>query len=164
MQKSNEGILSLFLLISSILIVINAVISLILGFITASYAIGIVSILETSIVLRIIIFPLFAIIGLVIGYLIFHYSMVLKTNFSGVNWVTLIIIAIVAFIFDSGYILGALLALIVGVIGYVMKSNLFDFNTLFSGVLGTRICPRCGFVNRGNANFCSSCGEPFIKH
>ncbi len=160
----NGGLLSLALLISSILIVINAVISLVLGIVTSSYTTGVVSILESAIILRIIVFIVFSVIGLFIGYMIFRYSMSLRTNFSSVNWVSLIILSIVSFIFDSGYIIGALIALGVGVIGYMMQNNLFDFNTFFSGTLGTRICPRCGYVNRGNANFCSSCGEPFLKH
>ncbi len=163
MQRTNGGILSLALLISSILIVINAVISLVLGLVVSSFTTGIVTISESMIIFRIVIFPIFTVVGLFIGYIIFRYSMSLRNSFSSVNWVTLIIISIIAFIFDSGYILGALLALGVGVVGYIMQNNLFDFNNLFTGTLGTRICPRCGYVNRGNANFCSSCGEPFLK-
>ena len=164
MQRINGGILSLALLISSILIVLNAVVSLILGVITSSYATGIINILETVIIIRIIISLVFSAIGLFIGYMIFRYSISLRTNFSSINWVTLIILSIVSFIFDSGYVIGALLALGVGIVGYMTQNNIFDFNNLYSGALGTRICPRCGYVNRGNANFCSSCGEPFIKH
>jgi hypothetical protein len=67
MQRINGGILSLALLISSILIVLNAVVSLILGVITSSYATGIINILETVIIIRIIISLVFSAIGLFIG-------------------------------------------------------------------------------------------------
>ena len=162
MSPEYRGMLSLGLLISSIIIMINAAVSFILGVLVGSFTTGVITLVSHPFSILIFVFLVFAIIGLFIGYNLFRISMGMKVGGYSTNWTFIIILAILAFIFDSGYIIGALIALIVGIGGYVLENNLINLKHYGFGTIGTRICPKCGYVNSGNANFCSSCGNPFL--
>lgn len=162
MNDEMKRLLSLGLFLASILIILNAAISFIFGVVTGSLSVGIIDLSSHPIILSFaILFIVFAIIGGFIGYTIFRIAERLRNDPKNVNWTFLIILSVVAFIFDSGYFIGALIGILVGLFGYVEQNGLLRNPYFGLNTVGTRICPKCGFVNSGNAKYCSSCGEKF---
>ena len=163
MNDEMKRLLSLGLFLASILIILNAAISFILGVIAGSLSLGIIDLSSHPIVFSFaVLFIIFALVGGFIGYTMFRIAEGLRNDTKNVNWTFLIILSVVAFIFDSGYFIGAMIGLLVGIFGYLDQNNLFHIPSSFGfNTLGTRICPKCGFVNTGNAKYCSSCGEKF---
>ncbi|MCL4480075.1 MAG: hypothetical protein M1113_01125 [Candidatus Thermoplasmatota archaeon] len=162
MNDDMKRLLSLGLFLASILIILNAAISFIFGVIVGSLSVGIIDLSSHPISLSFaILFIVFALIGGFIGYTMFRIAEGLRNDPKNVNWTFLIVLSVVAFIFDSGYFIGALIGVLVGLFGYIEHNNLFHFPSFGFNTIGTRICPKCGFVNSGNAKYCSSCGEKF---
>lgn len=160
MRDETRNLLSLGLFLASILIMLNAAVSFILGIVSGTFALGIVTLNSHPVNFGfVLLFLIFSVIGGVVGYVIFLNAEKLRKDPKSINWMMIIILSFVAFIFASGYFIGALITLVVGIIGYADQHNLINLSSFGFNTVGTRICKKCGYVNSGNARFCSSCGE-----
>lgn len=162
MNDEIKNLLSLGVYISAILIIAESIFRLVLGLITGSFGAGFLTFYSSPLIISFVfLFIVLTIIGLVIGFTLLNMGRKLKTDPDSFNWTRLIILSVVALIIANGFIIGALLALVIGIVGYADSKNLLDLPSLGGGLTGKRVCQNCGFVNLGSAKYCSSCGNKF---
>ncbi|WP_075056780.1 hypothetical protein [Thermogymnomonas acidicola] len=84
-------------------------------------------------------------IGLAIGFMVIRQTnRVAADRLNGRLWLTITVLAVLAFIFDNGYVVGAILALIAGIVGgYVISAGNFNLGW-FSPE--RRVCLKCGAI------------------
>ena len=162
MNTEIKNLLSLGLYISAALIIISSIFHLIVGLFVGSFGAGFLTFYSSPLLLSFVfLFIFLTIIGLAIGFSILNMGRKLRIDTESFNWTRLIIISVVAIIIANGFLIGALLALVIGIVGYADSRNLLNLPSLEGGLVGKRVCQKCGFVNSGTAKFCSSCGNQF---
>ena len=162
-EKNNLfNILRILSLLGGILILVQAAIVLIVGIIIGTVSIGIVHVsVNGPIPFFIALLPALFVIGLVIGGIVLLESNQIVSSSTMRPFLVLLILGIISLFLDSGFIIGSVLVIIVAVIGISVYFVLSMGISLSPFHAGNRVCPSCGFISSGNANYCPSCGRSF---
>ncbi len=162
-EKNNLfSLLRILGLLGGILILVQAAFILIIGIILGTVSIGIVHVSVNGPIPLVIalVFGL-VIIGLIIGGMVILESNQIISSGTMRPFIALLILGIISLFLDSGFVLGAVLVIIVAVIGISVYFVLSSGIPLSPFHVGNRVCPSCGFVSSGSANYCPSCGRNF---
>jgi hypothetical protein len=162
-EKNNLfNILRILSLLGGILILVQAAIVLIVGIIIGTVSIGIVHVsVNGPIPFFIALLLALFVIGLVIGGIVILESNQIVSSSTMRPFLVLLILGIISLFLDSGFIIGSVLVIIVAVIGISVYFVLSMGISLSPFHAGNRVCPSCGFISSGNANYCPSCGRSF---
>ncbi|GGM67247.1 hypothetical protein GCM10007108_01680 [Thermogymnomonas acidicola] len=153
------SLLIILSLIGGILILINAIVSLIAALVYFRVSIGVFTVnpFSTSRAALVLLGVILSVIGLAIGFMVIRQTnRVAADRLNGRLWLTITVLAVLAFIFDNGYVVGAILALIAGIVGYVISAGNFNLGW-FSPE--RRVCLKCGAIVPSDAKFCPQCGS-----
>jgi hypothetical protein len=149
-------------LLGGILILVQAAFILIIGIIVGTVSIGIVHVTYNGPIPLVIALVLaLVIIGLIIGGMVILESNQIVSSGTMRPFIVLLILGIISLFLDSGFVLGAVLVIIVAIIGISVYFVLSMGISLSPFHAGNRVCPSCGFISSGNANYCPSCGRSF---
>ena len=162
-EKNNLfSLLRILGLLGGILILVQAAFILLIGIILGTVSIGIVHVTYNGPIPLVIALVLaLVIIGLIIGGMVILESNQIVSSGTMRPFIVLLILGIISLFLDSGFVLGAVLVIIVAVIGISVYFVLSMGISLSPFHAGNRVCPSCGFVSSGNANYCPSCGRNF---
>lgn len=168
MPSTDQGTSELFftmIKIGAILIMLDAAFRFVLFVLIGSIAFssgfvtGLGIYLSWSLALVLIVALFLLVLSIVFGYLVLYQARQLKENPNEtVHFVYLLVLALLAFIVCGGFIVGSLM-IIVSIVLIMPSGTSFSIN--FSPLVGKRICPTCGLISRGNANYFSSWGKKF---
>ena len=162
-EKNNLfSLLRILGLLGGILILVQAAFIAIVGIIVGTVSIGIVHVTYNGPIPLVIALVLaLVIIGLIIGGMVILESNQIVSSGTMRPFIVLLILGIISLFLDSGFVLGAVLVIIVAIIGISVYFVLSMGISLSPFHAGNRVCPSCGFISSGNANYCPSCGRSF---
>ncbi len=168
MQASEQkapDILYTLIKIGAILIIIDAALRLVIVGIVGSlansavFSTGLFFSISGTLAGILILLSLLFIAGIVFGALIIVQTDRMKRNpEEGTHSVYILVMAVIAFLAGGGFEVGSVIIIGCVVIILILGAS---FSMNLSSMVGKRICPNCGLVSNGNANFCPSCGKKF---
>ena len=151
--------------IGAILIILDAVFRLALVIFIGSvayssgFAAGIGISISGSLGIVVVFLTILMVLGIVFGLLILDQSnKVMENPKDTIHSIYVLVLALLAFIVGGGFVVGSLMVIVC--IALIMASST-SVSDIFSPLIGKRICPNCGLVSAGSANFCPSCGRKF---
>ncbi|MGC8515141.1 MAG: hypothetical protein ACP5OC_03285 [Thermoplasmata archaeon] len=164
-DKGTSDVLFTLIKVGAILIIADAALRLVLVALVGSLAfstgfpsgIGISVSGAFGVVVLLLVFLL--VLGIVFGLMIISQARkVMENPKDSIHSIYVLVLAILAFIVGGGFIIGSLMV-IVSIVLIMASGTSFSFNS--PSLVGKRICPNCGLVSQGSANFCPSCGRKF---
>ena len=164
-DKGTSDVLFTLIKIGAILIIVDAALRLVLVelFGSIAFSAGIPSGIGISVsgalgvVVLLLVFLLA--LGIIFGLLILNQARkVMENPKDTIHSIYVLVLGLLAFIVGGGFIVGSLMV-IVSIVLIMASGTSFSLNSF--SLVGKRICPNCGLVSPGNANFCPSCGRKF---
>lgn len=166
MDKNNIfAYLRLFGMLGGALMLLQAAFIFVIGFIFGSVSIGIIHISSTAPVFIVAVIVLIVgAVSFVLGIIVIKESKEIDASPTIRPFIMLMILGIISLFLDNGFVVGSVLVLLVAVIGVIIKAvSTASGGIAFSFNVGNRVCPNCGLISNGNANFCPSCGHNFTQ-
>ncbi len=158
--KGSSDVLFTLIKVGAILIIVDAAIRLVLValFGSIAFSAGIPSGIGISVSgafgAVVLLLVILLVLGIIFGLLILSQARkVMENPKDTIHSIYVLVLALLAFIVGGGFIVGSLMVLIMA------SDASSSFN--ISSLVGKRICPNCGLVSQGSANFCPSCGRKF---
>ena len=164
-DKGTSDVLFTLIKIGAILIIVDAALRLVLVALFGSIAfsagipsgIGISVSGALGVVVLLLVFLLA--LGIIFGLLILNQARkVMENPKDTIHSIYVLVLGLLAFIVGGGFIVGSLMV-IVSIVLIMASGTSFSLNSF--SLVGKRICPNCGLVSPGKANFCPSCGRKF---